>query len=70
MPCYVNASQNRTGVTRHPSPSNTKARNSMVFAEQEYLKAAGQLEPFSLKQDKSGKYWHMVLVQENLFCMH
>jgi len=41
----------------------------MFFAEQEYLKAAEQLGPFSLKQDKPGMYWHLVLVQENLLCM-
>lgn len=70
LPQYINASQNRTGVTRHPGPPNTRARNLMFFAEQEYLKADEQLEPFSLKQDKSEKYWHLVLVQENPFCMH
>lgn len=37
MPYYINASQNRPGVTWHPGPSNTRARNPF-FADQEYLK--------------------------------
>lgn len=49
MPYYINASQNKTDVTRHPDPSNTRARSLMFFAEQEHLKAAEELGPFSLK---------------------
>lgn len=58
MPHDIPARQNSTGAIRHPS----KSRELNGFAEWEYLKAAEQPGPFRMKQDKSERYWHLVLV--------